>query len=90
MGPGLGLLSGRGRPLRGMNILKLWDWATSDLLDLGAKHLLPSFLSYMDRDVVLGNGHGCLLGEAVLRDVFGTIIFWEAFLGDYRDGGSVQ
>ncbi|CAK9093106.1 [F-actin]-monooxygenase MICAL2 (Molecule interacting with CasL protein 2) (MICAL-2) [Durusdinium trenchii] len=64
MGPGLGLLSGRGRPLRGMNILKLWDWATSDLLDLGAKHLLPSFLSYMDRDVVLGNGHGCLLGEA--------------------------
>eukprot|EP00439_Symbiodinium_sp_Y106_P078899 s2129_g17.t1 len=31
-----------------MNILKLWDWAAADLLDLGAKHLLPNFLTYID------------------------------------------
>lgn len=31
-----------------MNILKLWDWAASDLLELGAKHLLPNFLTYID------------------------------------------
>ena len=30
-----------------MNILKLWDWASMDLLELGAKHLLPNFLSYV-------------------------------------------
>ena len=30
-----------------MNILKLWDWAAADLLDLGAKHLLPNFLTYI-------------------------------------------
>ena len=30
-----------------MNILKLWDWASHDLLELGAKHLLPNFLSYV-------------------------------------------
>ncbi|CAJ1358536.1 unnamed protein product [Effrenium voratum] len=31
-----------------MNILKLWDWAALELLSLGAKDLLPNFLSYMD------------------------------------------
>ncbi|CAE7471242.1 mical2b [Symbiodinium sp. CCMP2456] len=31
-----------------MNVLKLWDWAAADLLDLGAKHLLPNFLTYID------------------------------------------
>ncbi|CAE7701979.1 mical2b, partial [Symbiodinium pilosum] len=31
-----------------MNILKLWDWASADLLDLGAKFLLPNFLTYID------------------------------------------